>query len=137
MPVSASQVKATTLGFKNLQNKTNTGILERGPEVKSTFCSCREPRFCPQLPHGSSQPPMAPVPGDPWCLLSSMGNDQAYMWCTYIFAGVHAYTYKTINKSFKTIYLKNLIKLHIYLYMCIYAIYTYLFTQRSRWIPGS
>jgi hypothetical protein len=39
--------------------------------VKSTGCSCGEPRFNSQHPHGGSQPSVIPVPWDP---LAFMGT---------------------------------------------------------------
>uniref|UniRef100_A0A8C6QTS0 Collagen, type V, alpha 3 n=1 Tax=Nannospalax galili TaxID=1026970 RepID=A0A8C6QTS0_NANGA len=36
-----------------------------GGGLGSTGCSCREPRFDSQHPHGSQQPTVDPVPGDP------------------------------------------------------------------------
>lgn len=45
--------------------------------VKSTGCSCIEPRFGSQDPHGSTQPSATPVPGDLTPLLVSTGTSHS------------------------------------------------------------
>ena len=52
--------------------------------VKGTGCSSRESRFNPQHPHGSSQPSVILVPGDPMHLLASLGARHAHGTQTYM-----------------------------------------------------
>lgn len=55
---------------------------------KSTCCFLRGPRLSIQHPHGSSQPPLTPIPGDPVCSFG-LFRHQAYpcTQCTYIHEG--------------------------------------------------
>lgn len=45
--------------------------LRHGPAIKSTGCSSRVPRFDSQHPHGGSELPVTPVPGE---LTPSLGS---------------------------------------------------------------
>ena len=49
-----------------------------GSVVKSTGCSCRGPGFASQHPHGGSELPVTPVPGDR-IHSSDCHRDQAHM----------------------------------------------------------
>ena len=52
--------------------KENVGW-RHGSAIKSTHCSCRGPRFDPQLSHYDSQPSLTPTPGH-LTLSDSMGT---------------------------------------------------------------
>jgi hypothetical protein len=47
--------------------------------IKSTFCSCREPRFDSQDPHSGSYSSVAPVPGAPVGIHAHVGKISIYI----------------------------------------------------------
>lgn len=52
-------------GNKHKENKNDgKGPWRYGTVTKSTYCSCRGPRFISQHPHVSSQPSLTSGPGD-------------------------------------------------------------------------
>lgn len=58
-------------------------------EVKSTYCSCRGPKFNTQNLHGSSEPSGTPVPEDP--MLSIDFCELLHICGAHIYIQAHTY----------------------------------------------
>lgn len=73
--------------YENLEKMFTRGRRDSS-EVKSSFCSCRGPRFGPQNPHGGSQPPVIPVLRD---LISSSDIEGSSMHAVHIYTPRHTH----------------------------------------------
>ena len=75
--------------------------------VKSAGCSCKEPRFNSQHPHGGSQPSITPAPGDLMLSSGLCGH------CMHMYLSIYTVTY-THTHTHTYIYTHT--ETHIYIY---------------------